>query len=227
MKKAAEEAQREEYLENIGDVRKQKDLSGFYRHMYEQKLGSDKQAETKPNEAESSTTEIKKIDEKSSKKRKYRRHSDHEESDDDENEQSTSKQGGEPAKKIHLQSNLDADSDFSIDSESESDGDEKETKKEGKDDKSQVKEASKKTDEIAPKPDSEKNEEVKVKAEKNGASNKENESTDANGTTKTDSEQMPPPPKEVKPKIDVWKKRTVGDLYLAAVKRYFERKAAA
>lgn len=227
LKKAAEEAQREEYLENIGDVRKQKDLSGFYRHMYEQKLGADKNAETKPIEADSSTTEIKKIDEKSSKKRKYRKHSEHEKSDDDENEQSTSKQDGEPAKKVHLQSNLDADSDFSIDSESESDGDEKEIKKEGNDDSSQKKEAAKKANEIAPQPGSVKIEEVKVKAEENGASNKENESTDANGTTKTDSEQMPPPPKEVKPKIDVWKKRTVGDVYLAAVKRYFERKAAA
>lgn len=231
MKKAAEEAQREEYLENIGDVRKQKDLSGFYRHMYEQKLGTDKHVEPKPSEADSSTTEVKKIDEKSeksSKKRKYRRHSEHEKSDDDDNEQSTSKHAGEPAKKIHLQSNLDADSDFSIDSDSESDADEKEIKKEDIDDSSQVKEEAKRTDDIAPQPDNKKvKEEVKVEAAENGAANKENESTDANGTTKTDSEQMPPPPKEVKPKIDVWKKRTVGDVYLQAVKRYFERKAAA
>lgn len=226
MKKAAEEAQREEYLENIGDVRKQKDLSGFYRHMYEQKLGTDKHEETKANEADSSTAEIKKFADKSSKKRKYRRHSENEKSDDDETEQSTSKQAGEPAKKIHLQSNLDADSDFSIDSDSESDADEKDTKKEGNDDKAKVEETAKKTEEIAQK-NSEKCEEEKVKPAENGAANKENEGTDTNGTTKTDSEHMPPPPKEVKPKIDVWKKRTVGDVYLAAVKRYFERKAAA
>lgn len=229
MKKAAEEAQREEYLENIGDVRKQKDLSGFYRHMYEQKLGSDKVIETKPNDADSSTLEIKKIDEKSNKKRKYRRRSEHEKSDDDENEPSTSKKDGEPAKKIHLQSNLDADSDFSIDSDSESDDDKKETQKESADDSTQVKEADKKTDKIAEQPDKEKNEELNVKPAENGSSNEENENenTDANGTKKSDSEQMPPPPKEVKPKIDVWKKRTVGDVYLAAVKRYYERKAAA
>lgn len=227
MKKAAEQAEREEYLENIGDVRKQKDLSGFYRHMYEQKLGSDKAVETKPDDADASKSdETKKKDEKSTKKRTYRRHSEHENSDNDENEPSTSKQGG--AKKIHLQSNLDADSDFSIDSDSESDEDKSESKKENKDeDKDSAQEATTKTDKIAQQPDSEENPESKVQPAENGASNKENENADANGTLKSDSEQMPPPPKEVKPKIDVWKKRTVDDVYLAAVKRYFERKAAA
>ena len=31
--------------------------------------------------------------------------------------------------------------------------------------------------------------------------------------------------KPKKPKIDIWAKRTVGDLFLEAVKRYYERKA--
>lgn len=31
-------------------------------------------------------------------------------------------------------------------------------------------------------------------------------------------------PKEIKPKINIWKKRTVGDIYEAARQRYFERK---
>lgn len=228
MKKVAEEAEREEYLENIGDVRKQKDLSGFYRHMYEQKLGSDKLVETKSDAADVSTTEIKKKDEKSNKKRTYRKHGDHENSDN-ESEQSTSKQDGGPAKKIHLQSNLDADSDFSIDSDSESDEDKKESKKENNDDDNgaQLKDVTTKTDEITQQPDGEKNVESKVQPAENGASNKGNKNADANGTLKSDSEQMPPPLKEVKPKIDVWKKRTVGDVYLAAVKRYYERKAVA
>lgn len=38
MKEADELEKREAYLENIGDVTKQQDLSGFYRHIYEQKL---------------------------------------------------------------------------------------------------------------------------------------------------------------------------------------------
>lgn len=39
MKKAEENEKREEYLENIGDVTKQSDLGGFYRHIYSQKMG--------------------------------------------------------------------------------------------------------------------------------------------------------------------------------------------
>lgn len=39
MKKAEDEEKREEYLESIGDVTKQGDLGGFYRHIYSQKMG--------------------------------------------------------------------------------------------------------------------------------------------------------------------------------------------
>lgn len=226
MKKAAEEAQREEYLENIGDVRKQKDLSGFYRHMYEQKVGGDKAAATKPDETKAtSSADAKKTDEKPNKKRTYRKHSENENSSDDDTESKRSKDGAATSKKIHLQSNLDADSDFSIDSESDSESDGERTKNAGKSE--QIKEATAKTDKRDEEPSEEKKEGPKEKPAENGASNTENKNSDANGKVKTDSEQMPPPPKEIKPKIDVWKKRTVGDVYLAAVKRYYERKAAA
>lgn len=225
MKKAEEEAQREEYLENIGDVLKQKDLSGFYRHMYEQKLGSDK-VETKPtdkDEKDEPVSEAKKKDGKPGKRRMYRKHSDHENSD--EGEQSTSKPDGEPTnKKVHLQSNLDADSDFSIDSSDSEDDDEKKV-----DDK--VKENTEfplNKDKIEK--DESKEEKQQIDAVENGAVKKEKVEEDkedkkSNGEQKTDEEKMPPP-KEVKPKVDIWKKRTVGDVYLAAVKRYYERKQA-
>lgn len=38
MKKLEEEEKREAYLESIGDVTKQGNLDGFYRHLYEQKV---------------------------------------------------------------------------------------------------------------------------------------------------------------------------------------------
>lgn len=38
LKKLEEEEKREEYLESIGDVRKQGNLDGFYRHLYDQKV---------------------------------------------------------------------------------------------------------------------------------------------------------------------------------------------
>lgn len=235
MKKAEEEAQREEYLESIGDVKKQKDLSGFYRHMYEQKLGADK-SETKTTENIEPASEIKKKD--SNKHRSYRKHSDHENSDDEEQTSQISKNDGEPAsKKIHLQSNLDADSDFSIDSSSDdsdsNSGKEKKKKKKKKEDansKSEKESETKPTneknnDEPTKQVDKPKNEESKAESSENGSAKKENDVDDSKIKMKTDEEQMPPP-REVKPKIDIWKKRTVGDDYLAAVKRYYERKQA-
>lgn len=45
MRKLEEEEKREEYLESIGDVRKQENLDGFYRHLYDQKVNyEEKQA---------------------------------------------------------------------------------------------------------------------------------------------------------------------------------------
>lgn len=237
MKKAEEAAQREEYLESIGDVRKQKDLSGFYRHFYEQKLGKDK-LDTKSTEEIDPAPELTKKDNKSSKRRTYRRHSENENSDEDEESTSKmSKTDGEPvSKKVHLQSNLDADSDFSIDSDSESDDGEK--KNEGKD-KEKDKEKDKRPTEPPSKVDktksAEKIDEAKGEKQKtaelaaNGASKKDDTAQDgSDDLKKTDEDKMPPPPpKEIKPKVDVWKKRTVGDVYLSAVKRYYERKQAA
>lgn len=230
LKKAEQEAEREEYLESIGDVCKQNDLSGFYRHVYEQKLGNDK-TETEPiakSEAEP-VPEIKKRDDKSSKRRTYRKHSDNEHSDSDEqNTLNSAKNEGEASsKKVHLQSNLDADSDFSIDSDSDSDSDDGKKENETQKEKSEQKTESHNTDQT--KTDTHKGGEEPVA---NGAAKKvtENDVKDSNDAEKSSKEQMPPPspppPKEVKPKIDIWKKRTVGDVYLAAVKRYYERKQA-
>lgn len=225
MKKAEEDAQREEYLENIGDVCKQKDLSGFYRHVYEQKLGNDK-TETKSTEKTDTVPEIKKKDDKLSKRRTYRKHSDHENSDEDEQSASIiSKTEGEPAsKKVHLQSNLDADSDFSIDSDSESDEEKKETTTE-----KEKCEPTQPADQIEAVEKADEQKENKQTAEKveNGDEKKiEKDVKDSSEDKRSDEAKMPPP-KEVKPKIDIWKKRTVGDVYLAAVKRYYERKQAA
>lgn len=41
MKALEEQEKREEYLEAIGDVTKQGNLDGFYRHLYDQKINYD------------------------------------------------------------------------------------------------------------------------------------------------------------------------------------------
>ncbi|XP_031635289.1 nuclear speckle splicing regulatory protein 1 [Contarinia nasturtii] len=97
LKTVEDEARREEYLESVGDVRKQKDLSGFYRHIYEQKICANEEIKNK---------------ERASKRRVYRKRS------ENLDEEKTSETPGK--KNIHLQSNLDADSDFDIDSSSDS-----------------------------------------------------------------------------------------------------------
>lgn len=45
MKKLEEEEKREEYLESIGDVRKQGNLDGFYRYLYDQKVNYEEKRE--------------------------------------------------------------------------------------------------------------------------------------------------------------------------------------
>lgn len=228
MKKAEEEAKREEYLESIGDVRKQNDLSGFYRHMYEQKIGDPEKsnAEEKVKKDNESIAEPNKIDIKplaASKRRAYRKHDEHV-SDDEEKPLPHDNENSMENKKIHLQSNLDADSDFSIDSDDSEFEDEKskcdeKTKSSASD--------SKTTDEKANIDDVPKklNEENGAKTEPSEKNVKDLDKNDMDDGSKSDREKMPPP--APKPKIDVWKKRTVGDVYLAAVQRYFERKQSA
>ncbi|KAK4878768.1 hypothetical protein RN001_011274 [Aquatica leii] len=165
LKKLDEQEQREDYLEAIGDVRKQENLDGFYRHLYDQKvLFEDKDDKQEKN-----------------KKRKYRKRDDSSES---EGETVT-----EPQLQ-HLPSNLDADSDFSIDSSDS----EVETK-------NIVGDVEKPTEE---------KQEVEIKEEV------KNEEEDAEKNPVTTI---------AKPKIDIWKKRTVGEVFDQALRRYFERKA--
>lgn len=192
MKELEEQEKREEYLESIGDVRKQGNLDGFYRHLYDQKV----------NYGEEETVQEKKEEKKEEgaasrakqKSRKYRKRL------------SSGSEQEEPQKEIkmeHLPSNIDADSDFSIDSSDSEDEGKETTKaleveiKEEKPDGTDAKEAK-----------------VEVEKEEKGAKRKEEE----DGGKEEEA-------KPKKPKIDIWKKRTVGKVFEEALQRYFERKA--
>ncbi|XP_065092099.1 nuclear speckle splicing regulatory protein 1 [Ochlerotatus camptorhynchus] len=241
MKKAEEDEKREEYLENIGDVTKQSDLGGFYRHIYSQKMreGSNQkqivnenaareQGNSSASDEESKQEDRKRKDDSESdeeerarlealkskeagqsKGRRYRkRRSDDEENDENEKNDSS--------KKVHLQSNLDADSDFSIDSNSSSESD-------SEHDNDKKRKHRKKSIEESP--------EKKVKTEDhkgptNGVDNVE-KSTQANGKeiTKVEDNRSMKETKKKEPKIDIWKKRTVGGVFDAALHKYYERKA--
>lgn len=245
MKKAEEEEKREEYLESIGDVTKQKDLGGFYRHIYSQKMGESaekscegKVKEEKPDSKDESKKEQEKGDVEddeeharrealkskaapvagSSKSRRYRkRHSD----DDNEDEKNDS------SKKIHLQSNLDADSDFSIDSKSDGSSSEDSDGSEGG--KSKKKRVSSTEIAVSLKQDKT-DEQSENNGIENGAKVKEEKKVEADSGEAVESERKENEKNEDKkkkePKINIWKKRTIGEVFEAAQQRYYERKAA-
>lgn len=201
MKEAEELEKRETYLENIGDVTKQQDLSGFYRHIYEQKMSLEVKVEKKVDDGkkdEETVDEEGKKDEEikvpeTSKKKNYRkRKSSADQKEESENEDKESALVN-PADKAHLPCNLDADSDFSIDSSDSED------------------EAKKQTE---------------IKREKSPEVDAtvalQNGEPEAVAEVKVEKEEPEEPPK---PKIDIWKKRTVGAAFDEALKKFYERKA--
>ncbi|XP_016980061.1 nuclear speckle splicing regulatory protein 1 [Drosophila rhopaloa] len=229
-----EQEQRDEYLEAIGDVTKQKDLDGFYRHLYEQKLGpagGDVDV-VKPKTAPS-TDEVsyKPIKAEVVKHRSYRQRRPSEEEEDDvdskaksgrvvETTTSADQAESKPAQ-AHLANNIDADSDFSIDDSS--------------DDEAEDKDKDKKNDEVKQQQAQEKSKE-KDKPQQSLKATKENETAAPTGSPdkKEDSdaeldEKDLPVPIVTKPPVDrtlIWRKRTVGDVFDAALARYQERKRA-
>lgn len=188
MKEAEEAEKREAYLENIGDVTKQQDISGFYRHIYEQKMSTETSTTEKDTAVPVAAPEP-------SKKKNYRKRK----SSADLKEESDKEEKESAKPEAHITSNLDADSDFSIDSESESE--EKATK-------------------------------VEAKVEQPEPSTEPSTAPEANGKTeepaeevKVDAVEEALPAEPPKPKIDIWKKRTVGEVFDQAVERYYQRKA--
>lgn len=229
MKELEEKEKREEYLESIGDVRKQGNLDGFYRHLYDQKVnfGEPPKGESPSIKVENETLEVTKSRSRSQspttsspkisdkrpgeelaeestvskrKKRKYRnRKQSGEVSSDDEKPQNTTEDTTK-----HIQSNLDADSDFDIDSSS---GDEEQN--EG--DKASVKET-KMEMKVA------ETSEIKTSVDKDGKTNVDDVKSEDDKEKQVEEE-------EKKPKIDIWKKRTEGVVFEEALQRYFQRKS--
>ncbi|XP_062560053.1 nuclear speckle splicing regulatory protein 1 [Armigeres subalbatus] len=249
MKDAEEKEKREEYLESIGDVTKQSDLGGFYRHIYSQKMGetvepkkdkseekeeghssalgdepkhvTDKQlSESESEEEKTAKLEAMKSKDLQSKARRYRkRNSDDEENDDKEEKNDSSK-------KVHLQSNLDADSDFSIDSNSSS-SDSESNSDDGEREKNDNKKRKNKQIPsemlMEKKPKTEDDEMPSNGVDNDTKSANENKEEVSKVVTEQSVKEVKKP-KE--PKIDIWKKRTIGPVLDAALQRYYERKAA-
>lgn len=233
MRKLEEKNKRDDYLEAIGDVTKQKDLDGFYRHLYEQKMGTSKEVK-KPvlepeitnaggNVEEEGSVAYKPI--KSGKlpqQRAYRRRrASEEEAEEEERNKSLQE---EQNRKVHLTNNMDADSDFSIDDSSSESEDEKDNEIKTKENDVL----------ISPSKDSKISKTPSNTIALNLNSLKPEEQNDNKMKTEeklpvpfvAEEKEPSPPPKHKRTKAEIWGKRTVGEVFVAAVQRYHERKAA-
>lgn len=231
MKKAEEADRREQYLEAIGDVTKQRDLDGFYRHLYEQKMGGTPDAVTATS-AESKENVTEKTADSGSKKKKqrtYRRHNSSMDNEEDAKklDAAVTAEGDESAsKKVHLQSNIDADSDFSIDSDSDADDGEKKEEKPNRKVDAIIENLAIATCAETNEPSANANGEgkehdfVRPNAP-TGATASKDPIVSEEKPSEIEEEAVPAPPK---PKIDIWKKRTIGEVFDGALLRYYERK---
>lgn len=169
---------------------------------------------TVPENTDDEQIKIKKSSEHVKKDRVYRKRKSSTQGASDEDE-AAGVDAKSTAKKVHLQSNLDADSDFSIDSDS--DEEEKPSDTPVQHQPTDVLTKNETQFAIAT-TESDKLEKVATdnKAKSNETEVKESKSTDG------DVEE-----RKSKSKIDkkkIWEKRTVGDVLLGAIQRYFERK---
>jgi len=224
--KQEEEEARIAQIEAVLDVTKQNNMDGFYRHLYRQTMGEEKgQIEVKQKEKEE--TEEEKAARIKSEIQKIKL------SDDTEKDESTS-DNSLVIKKIEKKKELRkkeqvSSSDSESESSSESDNEQKPEKTEPMLDsdsrlellKQRLKEQKEKRDK-------------RMKRIERDASSSESETettSEVNENPKACETVDDDTPKVVtsekpKPKVDIWKKRTVGDVFDNAVKRYWERKAA-
>ncbi|XP_023178991.2 nuclear speckle splicing regulatory protein 1 isoform X2 [Drosophila hydei] len=218
-----EQDARDEYLEAIGDVTKQKDLDGFYRHLYEQKLGTQQtviKPKTAPSTEDVAYKPIKREGQltSSTKQRSYRRQrSSLEEEDDDKTAATTtptadSKSG---TAKAHLSNNIDADSDFSID-ESSDDDEQATTKPTSNKDKAQPE-----TDTT----DKDKQPTLETES-KQQHQQPQLQPIEHSDDSAIKEENVVTVAKKPIDRSYIWRKRTVGDAFDAALTRYHDRKLA-
>jgi coiled-coil domain-containing protein 55 len=239
MQKEEEEEQRKERMEAVLDVTKQKDMSGFYRHIYRQTMGEEKgqkdvkedevvkeekeEAEVKKeapsdddNEAKQAqkSTSIKKV-EKTAKERSYRKRTDPHAEEDGENSSgsgsSSSSDDGEDDDK-----ETDAAAKMEVKSREEKEAERRRKMKEEKEKRERRKRRIERGEDSSSDEEEKENEGKDEKAKSIGSKD--------DGSEKT-SEAAAGEPKAKKVKKDVWKKETVGSVLQDALERYFQRKS--
>lgn len=196
MKKLDEEDLKLSLIEDINDVTKQKDMGSFYRHLYKSELCK--------NEINDKMNEVKKPYKKSDANRHYRKressNSSTDRADDDDNDTdiSDNSASSENSLKRRKLENHKKTSDRKLLEKSA------EIELEGK--PLLIENTQENIQNESPN-----NEKELEKIVKDTSINKTKEIKDGTSTAKV-------------PKINIWEKRTVGDIYKTARQRYFERK---
>ena len=232
--KQEEEEARKERIEAALDVTKQGNMDGFYRHLYRQTMGEEKeQVEAKKKVEEKEETEEEKAARVKEEIKKIKIDDVKVEDEDSKEDVTTNikkidRNKGFRKKEVVDSSSEDESSSGETDSEAEEDNP-------GKDVPMSAEEKFEKRKQEL-REQREKREKRKRKIEEDASSSESEDESDS----KKAKEAKPSQPEEdndddveeVKskepetPKINIWEKRTVGDLFEAAVQRYWERKAA-
>jgi len=244
---AEEEAEaRRERMEAALDVTKQKDLSGFYRHIYRQTHGEEK-SEIEDQIKKETEDQIKKETEDLIKKeveedsvedqaRKVKEQMQRIKVEDEEAE------GDVPAESVHIKKVQhrnkalrrkqveDSEDGSSSSSGSDSDNDEGDNVEIKKENLTAEEKAEMRRQELKEK--KERREKRKRRIEQDQSSSDDDEVTEVKEKKKKEEEEaaeevgqeaVEAEKKEVLPKIDIWKKRTVGDVLENAISSYWQR----
>jgi len=243
MAKEEEEEERKERIESVLDVTKQKDLSGFYRHIYRQTHGEERsEMEDKMKQEELDATIKKEVEEEETMEDRAKRVKDgiskikvEEEEDDEKGSTSIKKVNTNKAIRKRVKEESESSSGES-ESGSSSDSDQEEEKSANKETLTAEEKMEKRRLEM--KKQKEKREKRKRKIEQDESSSEEEEEEETDGESKkkvpktedgSGADDVKMEGQDTKaddtPKIDIWKKRTVGDELESAISRYWQRVA--
>jgi len=224
--KQEEEEARTARIEAALDVTKQNNMDGFYRHLYRQTMGEEKgQIESKVESEESEEAKAARVKEEIKKIKIV----EDQVEDNHQSEPNFTIKKIDKKKEFRKKEEVESSSDSGSSSGSDDESDNEDSRKD----------ATNETEATKIELMKQKLKEQKEKRERRKRKIEEDASSSESEADETEMKKLKPDQPEEKqddnpqvvveesaPKVDIWKKRTVGEVYNKAVQRYWERKAA-
>jgi len=224
--KQEEEEARTARIEAALDVTKQNNMDGFYRHLYRQTMGEEKgQVESKVESEESEEAKAARVKEEIKKIKIV----EDQVEDNHQSEPNFTIKKIDKKKEFRKKEEVESSSDSGSSSGSDDESDNEDSRKD----------ATNETEATKVELMKQKLKEQKEKRERRKRKIEEDASSSESEPDDTEMKKLKPDQPEEKqddnpqvvveesaPKVDIWKKRTVGEVYNKAVQRYWERKAA-